>query len=437
MKWFKRKIGIAANVVVVLVLCTGVSLAQEKPAELKVGITTYLTGPASVFGVPGKAAFDIMIEEINAKGGIGGVKIAPFFIDEGVGTSGLLSEYRRANQEMGIRVMLAAISSGHCLALAPVAEDLKILNIMWDCSTERVLEDNKFNYVFRTQANATIEMVAAVIYLLRTKPDFKTVAVVNQDYAWGRDSWEIFINTLRALKPDVKVLAELFPKFGASDFSAEISRLQALRPDVILTTSWGGDLDTFARQAAQRGLMKSSTFVIPLLESSMERIGDVIPDGVIAAGRGDHYFLHPETKNDPDHVAFVKKFREKTGAYPIYPSYHAVQSVIALKAAYEKAIKANSDKWPTIEQVANAMKGLEFRGFGRPIKIREDGQGLEDQMYGITKKVPDYPFPVLDDMMFIPADLVATPVGLKSPEYVKTISPSILKKEFKTYKYTK
>ncbi|MCU0590944.1 MAG: ABC transporter substrate-binding protein [Desulfobacterales bacterium] len=437
MKQVRWKIGIVASMIVALVLCTQLGLAQEKPAELKVGITTYLTGPASVFGVPGKAAFDIMIEEINAKGGIDGVKIAPFFIDEGVGTSGLLSEYRRANQEMGIRVMLAAISSGHCLALAPVAEDLKILNVMWDCSTERVLEDAKFNYVFRTQANATIEMVAAVIYLLKTKPDFKTVAVVNQDYAWGRDSWEIFSNTLKALKPDVKVVAELFPKFGASDFSAEISRLQALKPDVILTTSWGGDLDTFIRQASQRGLLKSSTFVMPLLESSMERVGDAIPDGVIAAGRGDHYFLHPETKSDPEHVAFVKKFREKTGAYPIYPSYHAVQSVIALKAAYEKAIKANGGKWPTIEQAAAAMKGLEFKGFGRSIKIREDGQGLEDQMYGITKKVPEYPFPVMDNMMFIPADVVATPVGLKSPEYVKKISPEILKKEFKTYKYTK
>jgi len=436
MKWV-RKIGIVASVMVVLVLCAQLGLAQEKPAELKVGITTYLTGPASVFGVPGKAAFDIMIEEINAKGGIDGVKIAPFFMDEGVGTSGLLSEYRRANQEMGIRVMLAAISSGHCLALAPVAEDLKILNVMWDCSTERVLEDARYNYVFRPQANATIEMVAAVIYLLKTKPDFKTVAVVNQDYAWGRDSWEIFSNTLKALKPDVKVVAELFPKFGASDFSAEISRLQALKPDVILNTSWGGDLDTFIRQASQRGLLKSSTFVMPLLESSMERVGDAIPDGVIAAGRGDHYFLHPETKNDPAHVAFVKKFREKTGAYPIYPSYHAVQSVIALKAAYEKAIKANGGKWPTIEQAAAAMNGLEFKGFGRPIKIREDGQGMEDQLYGITKKVPEYPFPVLDKMMFIPAELVTTPVGKKSPEYVKTISPEILKKEFKTYNYTK
>ena len=437
MKSVKRKTMFMAIVIGILLLCSGWVVAQDKPAELKVGITTYLTGPASVFGVPAKAAFDIIIEEVNATGGIGGVKISPFFMDEGVGTSGLLSEYRRANQELGIRVMLAAISSGHCLALAPVAEDLKILNIMWDCSTERVLEDNKFEYVFRTQANANIEMVAAVIYLLRMKPDFKTVAVVNQDYAWGRDSWNIFINTLRALKPDVQVVAELFPKFGASDFSAEISRLQALRPDVILNTSWGGDLDTFARQAAQRGLLKTSTFVIPLLESSMERIGDVIPDGVIAAGRGDHYFLHPETKDDPEHVAFVKKFREKTGAYPIYPSYHAVQSVIALKAAYEKAIQGNNGKWPTIEQVASAMNGLEFQAYGRPIIIREDGQGLEDQMYGITKRVPEYPFPVLDQMMFIPADLVATPVGLKSHEYVKTISASILEREFMIYDYVK
>ncbi|RPJ08068.1 MAG: branched-chain amino acid ABC transporter substrate-binding protein, partial [Deltaproteobacteria bacterium] len=93
--------GILTNAVVILFLCTGLVFAQEKPTELKIGITTYLTGPASVFGVPGKAAFDIMIEEINSKGGIDGVKIAPFFIDEGVGTSGLLSEYRRANQEMG------------------------------------------------------------------------------------------------------------------------------------------------------------------------------------------------------------------------------------------------------------------------------------------------------------------------------------------------
>ncbi len=197
--------------------------------------------------------------------------------------------------------MLASISSGNCNILAPVAEDLKVLNVMWDCGTEKMLETKRYKYVVRTQANATTEMVATVLYLLKMRPDFKTIAVVNQDYAWGRDSWEIFINTLKAFKPDVRVVAEMFPKLGASDFSTEISRLQALKPDVVLTTSWGGDLDTFVRQAGQRGLLKQgSTFVLPLLESSLERLGDAVPEGIIAGARGDHYWAHPETEQRPE-----------------------------------------------------------------------------------------------------------------------------------------
>ena len=259
------------SAVLTLVAATAVTtaFAQTKPAELKLGMTTFLSGPAAVFGVPGKAAAEIMIEDINATGGVAGVKLKPIFIDEGIGGDKLLSEYRRVVQEEGVKVMLAAISSGSCNALAPVGEDLKVLNVMWDCGTEKILENKRYKYVVRTQANATSEMVSTVLHLLRTKPNFKTLAVINQDYAWGRDSWEIFINTLRTLKPDVQVVAELFPKFGSTDFSSEISRLQALSPDVILSTSWGGELDTLVRQSAQRGLIKSSTWVLPLAESSL------------------------------------------------------------------------------------------------------------------------------------------------------------------------
>ena len=421
----------------VLTLSATLALAQDKPTELKIGITTFLSGPASVFGVPGKAAAELLIEDINAKGGIGGVKVSATFIDEGIGGDKLLSEYRRLVQEQGVRTMLSAISSGNCNIIAPVAEDLKVLNVMWDCGTEKVLEEKRFKYVVRTQANATTEMVASVLYLLKIRPNFSTIAVVNQDYAWGRDSWEIFITTLKALKPDVKVVAEMFPKFGASDYSTEISRLQALRPDVVLNTSWGGDLDTFVRQGTQRGLFtQGATMVLPLAESSLERLGTAMPEGVIVGGRGDHYFLHPETKNEAKHKEFVTKYKAKTGTYPIYPTYHMAQALEGLKTGYESAIKANSGKWPSTEQVAEAMRKIEFKAYGRPITMREDGQGLEAQLLGITKRVPEFPFAVLDKMMLVPADMVTAPVGEKSLAWVKTLKLDVLKSDrLKTYDY--
>ncbi len=401
--------------------------AAEKPQALQVGISTYLSGSASVFGVPARDAADILIADMNANGGIGGVKIVPTYIDEGGGSEKLLSEYRRLAAG-GTHVMLSAISSGHCNIVAPVAEDLKVLNILWDCGTEKALEQKQLKYVVRTEANATAEMVATVLYLLKQNPDFKTLAIVNQDYAWGRDSRDIFVAALKKFKPDVKVVAEMYPKFGASDFSTEISRLQALRPDVILSTSWGGDLDNFVRQAAQRNLFKNSLFVLPLAESSLERLGKTLPEGVIVGARGDHYFLHPETKDDPAHKAFVKKFHDKTGAYPIYSVYHMVQALHGLKAGYDKAIADNGGQWPSTEQVAAAMHDIDFKGFGRELHLhRKDGQALEAQMLGMSKASSDYPFKVLGKMMIVPAELVTPPEGEASLDWIdKNLNAQLL-----------
>jgi hypothetical protein len=66
---------IAATALAISTLGMTGALAQSKPAELKVGITTFLSGPASVFGVPAKAAAELYIEQLNAAGGINGVKI--------------------------------------------------------------------------------------------------------------------------------------------------------------------------------------------------------------------------------------------------------------------------------------------------------------------------------------------------------------------------
>jgi branched-chain amino acid transport system substrate-binding protein len=47
-------------------------------------------------------------------------------------------------------------------------------------------------------------------------------------------------------------------------------------------------------------------------------------------------------------------------------------------------------------------------------------------MLGLTKKVADYPFMVMDKMLLVPGALVTAPVGAKSVEWVKTLKPSML-----------
>ena len=424
MRWFATTAAAAA--MLTTGLAAGSAGAAEKPDSLRVGITAFLSGPASVFGVPGRNAAEMWIDRINSNGGVGGVPIEPTFIDEGAGGDQLISEYRRLVETGDVDVMLASISSGNCKKVAPLAEDLKVLNIMWDCGTQVIFEEDSYDYVFRTQAHAGAEMVATVLYLLKVKPDFETIAVVNQDYAWGRDSWNIFLKTLKALKPDVEVVAELFPKFGAADYSTEISRLSALRPDVVLSTSWGGDLDTFVRQAATRGLTRQSTFVLPLAESSLERLGDTLPEGVIVGGRGNHYFLHPEYTGDDDFWGFMTAYQERTGEWPIYPVFHMSQALNALDKAYESAIEANGGEWPSTEQVAAAMEGMTFSGLTSPVTIRSDHQGLEDQLLGTTTSSDKYDFKVLENMMVFPGDLVTTPVGKVTADWVQTLDAGIL-----------
>jgi branched-chain amino acid transport system substrate-binding protein len=397
-----------------------------KPSELKVGIATYLSGPASVFGVPGRQAAEMLIDDINAAGGIGGIKVRPIFVDEGPGVDHFVGEYRRLVQSEGVNIIFSAISSADCIACAPLADELKRPTLLWDCGTQRIFEDAKYEYAFRPQANATPEILSALLYLLRAKPDFKSIAVINQDYAWGRDSWEIFKTALDTLKPGVKVVAEMFPKFGAGDFTTEVTRLLATRSDVVLSTSWGGDLDNLIRQSADRKLFERSLFVLPLAESSLERVGKILPAGHIVGARGDHWFLHP-TPQDPTRLAnFVDSYRKRFNSYPIYSCYHMAQAVSCMKAGYEKALAAKGGAWPTDLELASAFRGLSFASPTSSVTIRQDGQGLENQLIGTSVHSDNYPFPVLTDMTVFPAAMVTTPVGQKSTDWLKTLKPDLL-----------
>jgi len=396
---------------------SAVAAGQAKPAELKIGIVSFLSGPATVFGIPSKNAAEWLIEKYNREGGLGGVRIKPVYIDEAGGADKQVSEFRRLALDEKVDLVIGYISSADCLAVAPVAEEMRVLTVLFDCGTNRIFEDRKYTYVFRTKAHQALDSVAAAKYILAMKPGLKTIAGVNQDYAWGRDSWDTFKRAVLKLKPDVKVEAELFPKLFAGEYTAEISRLLAAKPDVVHSSFWNGDILSFTKQAAPRGLFTQSTVIFSAGEHMLQDLGKDVPEGVVIGARGDHWFLH--NPNDPMHKEFVEGYRAKFGRYPIYPSYHMYQALAGVKAAYEKAIKDGGGAWPNVAAVIKAFEGIEYRvPPGRTMTIRADHNGIEPAIMGVTKHTPQFPFAILDKITVFPATEVNPPLGVKTNDWI-------------------
>jgi branched-chain amino acid transport system substrate-binding protein len=174
-----------------------------------------------------KVTTEYLVDKWNKEGGIRGVPIKVVILDEGGGAKKQVTEFRRLVLEEKVDAVVGFTSSANCLAIAPVAEELKTLAVMHICGTHRLTEDMDLKYTFRTSNNQTSDSVILAKYVMKTQPNLKTVAGINDDYAWGRDSWGTFIDALQRLRsnaglPPVEVKTTLWPKPLSGEYSAEM-----------------------------------------------------------------------------------------------------------------------------------------------------------------------------------------------------------------------
>jgi branched-chain amino acid transport system substrate-binding protein len=422
-------------------LCAPAHAQQPKP--IKIGFVTFLSGPAAgPFGVPAKVAAEAIVESINAgkapaphnTKGFGGAPVELVVIDEAGGTTKQVTEYR--NLVQNVDFVIGYISSGDCLAIAPVAEEVKKLTVLFDCGTPRVFEEASYRYVFRTRPHATMDAVAAALYLLDTRPNVRNFAGINQNYAWGQDSWNDFSLAMSVLKPDVKVTTSQMPKFGAGQYGAEISALIQSGSDIIHSSLWGGDLEAFMMQAGPRDLFKKSQLILVAGEPYLHRLGGAIPDGTIVGARGTHGVFAPDS---PLNDWLKDIYRAKAGNEPTYPAYSAANALLGLKAAYERAkvaklqksipmgaykgVKEATEKayaaGPDQDEIIAAFEGLIFSSpSGRmTMSLGKGHQAVSGTAYGTTKLVNGKV--TVTNIKRYPIEKVQPPEGMSSPDWIK------------------
>lgn len=418
---------IVSALAALMLAATGGVVAKEAPEEIKMGVTVFLSGPAAgPFGLPSKNAAELIIDAIN-KGelpapynseGLAGVPIKPIIVDEAGGTANVVSNLRNVVQKQGADVLVGYISSGSCLAAAPVVEELKTLTVFHTCGTPRLFEDNDYKYSFRTASHATMDNVAAAMYVSEKRPNIKKYAGINQNYAWGQDSWRDFELVMKNQQPKAEPVTALFPKIFAGQYSSEISTLMVKKPEVVHSSFWDGDLESFIFQSLARGLPRRSQLLLTTGETAMYSLADKIPNGTIIGARGPYGVF---AKTTPLNTWFRDAYKKRFGTEPIYPSYHMAQGILGLKVAYDKAAQQSGSGFPTDDQVAGAFEHLEFEAFGTQVNMaRGKGhQAVTDTAYGMYEYDKSAKAGKVVDVAHYAADCVNPPEGVKSVDWIK------------------
>jgi len=406
------------------------SAASAEPPTLRMGFVTFLSGGAAgPFGIPARNAAEMMIEAINAgevpppydSPGFAGAQIEPVIIDEAGGATKQVSEFRNLVQRQNVDLVIGYISSSDCLAVPPVAEELKVLTVLFDCGTPRVFEEASYRYVFRTGPHAAMDNIAAARYLLDRMPSLETYGGINQNYAWGQDSWADFTAVMSVLRPEAKVTTSQFPKIFAGQYGAEISALLVSDSDAVHSSLWGSDLEAFVLQATARGLFDESQIVLTAGEPALPRLGRQMPDGVIVGARGPHGDLAPPSELNS---WFRERYMERYGDIPVYASYKAAQALLGVKAAYEKAARG-TEGFPSTEEVIDAFEYLEFVGPSGKVSmaIGEGHQAIQQNAIGLTQYSEELGRVTLVDVEYYDAECVNPPEGVESVAWIEAGMP--------------
>ena len=395
-------------------------------APYKIGHMTFFTGAAAVLGEPSYKGHMLAADEINAQGGLlGKRKIETLKADENAGTDANVKEMRRMKLSEKIDLFTGVISSGNTPALGPVAEELKLLTIFVDGCTDFLFDKAVPNphYIFRITNMQSADGVTCAIATAMTWPKVRRIAHIHPDYSYGRNAFDHFSIVMKKMVPGTQVVSEGWPKLGTTDFTSHITKAISSKPDLLVSSVWGGDYVAMYKQALRYDMFKKMKFASTIAFGvAPHAIGKDHPEGAIAGVHSNYYFNYPPSDRWPLNTQFVKKYFDRWKEYPNFQSEGAYSTLYMLKTAVEKANKLMGG-WPDDDAIISQLEGLMYPGPAGYVYIRPDNhQGYKDAMTGFSINSPDYPFQILDPnrIITIPIRNITAPPGWPKGEPTST-----------------
>lgn len=184
-------------------------IATAASAEIRIGATISETGPAAFLGDPEAKTLKMLVDKVNAAGGINGEEIALTLYDDGGDPNKARTFATRLVEDDEVVAIIGGTTTGATMSIIPVAEDAEVPFISLAGAIE-IIEPVK-EWVFKTPH--TDRMACAKIFEDMNAQGFSNVGLISGTDGFGASMRKQCLDT--AGEYGIKIVAD--ESYGPTD----------------------------------------------------------------------------------------------------------------------------------------------------------------------------------------------------------------------------
>jgi branched-chain amino acid transport system substrate-binding protein len=321
-----------STVIISAMLAVWASACFAGAGTIKVGALFSVTGPPSFLGEPERNSAKMVVDEINAKGGIKGQKLELVVYDTQGDATKAVQAANRLIKEDKVVAIIGPSTTGESMAVIPVAEKEGIPLV--SCAAGSKITDPVKKWVFKTAQNDGLAVTKIYEYLNRKK--ISKVAILTVSDGFGSSGREQL--KAHAAKFGIQVVVDDTYGPKDTDMTSQLTKIRGSQAQVIICWGTNPGPAVIAKNVKQLGI-KLPLFMSHGVSSKkfIDLAGDAAEGIMLPSGRVIVSDVLPASdKQKRSLLAFVKDYKNHFKAEGDHFGGHAWDAVMLLKGAIER-----------------------------------------------------------------------------------------------------
>ena len=349
-------------------LAFGVNAADK----VKIGFISTLSGPNAAIGGDIRDAFNLAIKLNGGK--LGGLPVELLVGDDQLkpdNAKQLAERYLRLEK---VDFLTGGVFSNVVVAIAPDAIAAKTFYISPNAGPANYsgAQCNPFFFVASWPSEAYSEAAGQYV----TSKGIRSVAFLAPNYIGGKDAATGFKRYYKG-----KLVDEIYTQLGQLDYSAELSKIRAEKPQALYVFLPGGMGVNFIKQFVAAGMSQDIQLIVPLWGADQDiirAVGDPML-GLFSVGHWSIDFDNPANKK------FVAAFEKEYKRLPTGYAASGYDTALLIDSAIRKVKGRLEDK----EALRAALRAADFKSVRGPFKFGRNQYPVQNYYLQLVGKGPD------------------------------------------------